>query len=442
MSENIVQPTEIDYYILSIRKYQVEDVGGNHWLDTHEIILKLNQQAHLEASSHQEELVKELLVENGKLPILVHELFCAFVWRLKILPKLLEIDSNPDATFMMYTVFYHEATIVSMIEIVLYHENGCDALGESALDLIDYCVQGITHLIGLVSLGHFTDVSTQNLIETSMEEFERQKRDIFYKIGMRCLTILSYLTDKIDKLPLSAVGRLVQTHDVPCLLSEILHSKPWIRHIRGVDKYIDDEWKPVSGAGLHKVTKNEAQAWFCFRQLLFNPNIIKCYKINEFRQRSLAKCQDLLTEQLLDQLPPLAELKHYLCTLQLNGSQKDRSKGILLEEIPQIKENIMQAAILIGYRNIAQKQASIFLNKCQDEIVEMAKRLNIAYNMEYLENLENRDREEINSHLCGHCGKSADKKCFKCKLIYYCCRDCQVNDWPNHKLQCQLNDVK
>lgn len=48
-------------------------------------------------------------------------------------------------------------------------------------------------------------------------------------------------------------------------------------------------------------------------------------------------------------------------------------------------------------------------------------------------------------HVCGYCNAKSTtyggivelKKCGKCMLAYYCCRDCQVSDWPRHKALCK-----
>lgn len=436
MSEtNIVHPEEVDFFVQSLRPFDVNDIGSKNWLDAHEILLKLQQQAHLEASTCREEMIKELLIVNEKLEILVHEAYCVLVWRLHILPKLFELDADPKATFLIYTVLFHEATAISLLEIVLFHPNGCESLGEVSIDLIDYCVQAVTQLIGLVNVGHFRDEMKIPAETTTRDDLERQQRDLLYKIGIRCISILSFLTDKIDLLPLSAANRLVKTHDTPCLLSELIHCQPWIRRVNGVEKYISDKWVRVRGESLLTITKSEAQTWLCFRQLLLNPNIMRNYEINEFRQRELAKCQGKLTVQILDQLPPLAELKHFLCTLSVSGN-KTNNGSMVLEVLPQIKDNLVKDAKKFGYRKIVENQRTIFIDLKQEAILELAQKLNVAYNADYLASLEGNNEENMCDNFCGNCNKKADKKCSKCEVVYYCCRECQVENWPVHKNQC------
>jgi zinc finger MYND domain-containing protein 10 len=210
------------------------------WLEMHELFIKLTQQAIIEASEYREEVVKELLLIHSKLPIIIHEAFCVLVWRLKVLPRLLEMEKNPKATFFLYTVLFHEANAISMLETVLYHQNMAETLGDISLDLIDYCVQAITFLIGAMNkkMEEQCGNSTQ-LTETTLDELKRQQEEMSFKIGIKCLTILSFVIDKLECLPLSATTRLVKTHDVPCLISEILHLRPWMRRSgKGFQKFI------------------------------------------------------------------------------------------------------------------------------------------------------------------------------------------------------------
>lgn len=439
MADNIILPEEYDLLIESLQKFQVIDIGSKRWIESHETLLKLSQQAILEATTYREEMVKELLVIGEKLSILIHEAFCVLIWRLKVVPKIFELNSNPSATFILYTAMYHEATAISLLELVLYHENGCVSMGENALDLIDYCAQAIIQLIGLVN-NRYIDVAEyqpppQNGID-ALAEFERQQHDLLHAIGMRCLTILSYLADKVNALPLYVTRRMVQTHDIPCLLSEILHCRPWQRNAQRLEKFIDDKWTPVCGSDILKITKYEAQTWFCLRQLLMNPNVIQHYDINDFRQRELSKCQMLLTVHVLDQLPVLNELKHFLCTLQV-ARGRERNCGVFLEEMPDIRDRLYANAKKIGFKQIAIRQYDECLNLDHNGIVEMAQRLNNAYNMDFLAHLENSKADQQQQQACGKCHATAVKKCSKCEQIYYCSRECQVEHWPVHKESCQ-----
>ena len=38
---------------------------------------------------------------------------------------------------------------------------------------------------------------------------------------------------------------------------------------------------------------------------------------------------------------------------------------------------------------------------------------------------------------CSVCSKEASKKCSKCKLQFYCSKQCQKEDWKNHKAICK-----
>lgn len=444
---DIIEPMEYDFFIQSVRKFQVNQIGTNQWFESHEILIKFNQQAIIEASSFREELVKELFIINDKIEVLVHEAYCIFVWRTKILPKITIKDYDANATFILYSILYHEATTISLLETLLYHENGCTALGDVSIDLIDYCAQAVVQLIGLTHLKHFEDtLDTSKLTqEKASDEIERQKKDLLFKIGLRCLTILSFLSDKMDNLPISVIRRMVVTHDIPCMLSEILHCKPWIRCINGFEKYIDDKWMPVNGIDIVKLTKTEAQVWFCMRNLLFSRDAMGYYEINEFRQHELGKCQLLLSVHVLDQLPPLGDLKHLLCTLNVSRS-KMKSGNIILEEMPKVKDELITNAKQIGYEIIANEHIDRFLRLETSKMIGIAQRLNAAYNIEFMEHFDNNPQgcnetknssHSINESCCAQCSTPAIKKCSSCEQTYYCSRECQVKDWPIHKPICQ-----
>lgn len=73
---------------------------------------------------------------------------------------------------------------------------------------------------------------------TCSEDLSEKKAELEFDIGMRCISILRYLAEFIDQLPLSALSRMLTTNDVPYLFSQLIENKPW--------KKIDNEGKILS----------------------------------------------------------------------------------------------------------------------------------------------------------------------------------------------------
>jgi hypothetical protein len=45
---------------------------------------------------------------------------------------------------------YHEAAAVGLLETVLFHEDGAQCISEVMIDLLDYAVDQLTALLGLI----------------------------------------------------------------------------------------------------------------------------------------------------------------------------------------------------------------------------------------------------------------------------------------------------
>ncbi|XP_021704309.1 zinc finger MYND domain-containing protein 10 homolog [Aedes aegypti] len=432
-----VFPDEVDYFVESLRKFQVTDIGSESWFEQNEIVLKLTQQAFIEASTKQEEVIKEKLLVEGKLPLLVHEAYCILVWRMKVLPQLLE-SSNLQASFVLYSVLYYEVNAIALLETLLFHQTCCEALGDTALDLIDYCAQALGLLVGYANNKHNDVEDPKELLqEQTVDEFKRMKTEMDFKIGLKCVSITSHLMNNLSVLPLSATNRTIKTHDVPCLIAEILHSKPWLRRTaKGFEKFLEGHWTPVYGDDILKVTKDEVQAWFCLYALLFNENAMRNYEATDFRRKEIGRCVGLLNDHILDQVPVLAQLKQFLCTFQMGSGQTGKQPDkLLLDELPEIKEALLTAAKKVGWNAIIHKHRQIFIELSPDEIGVMAKRLAAAYNTDMLEKFPESDHKSTQKG-CFQCGKPAEKKCSKCASTFYCSRDCQVADWTKHKDIC------
>ena len=60
---------------------------------------------------------------------------------------------------------------------------------------------------------------------------------------MKAITILRYLTDHVEDLPLGVTTRMVITHDVPVLLIRLVEEKPWIRRSGDTSRVFEgSEW--------------------------------------------------------------------------------------------------------------------------------------------------------------------------------------------------------
>ncbi|KAG7244715.1 hypothetical protein INR49_029734 [Caranx melampygus] len=147
MEPSVILPVEAEAFVQSLETFSVREVGSARWFRQHEYIEKLNMQAILNASAMHDEFVKELLVSYGKIPVLVHEIILTEVWKQKVFPILCQLqDFNPKTTFHLYMVIHHEATIINLLETIMFHMDSCEAADDSVLDLVDYCHRKLTLL--------------------------------------------------------------------------------------------------------------------------------------------------------------------------------------------------------------------------------------------------------------------------------------------------------
>lgn len=104
----------------------------------------------------------------------------------------MKIEPNPESTFIAYSIFYHEAVCVALLELVLYHPSCCEALEDSAIDLLDY-VSGTT--------SQLLSVTKQDSInnESAEKELTRQRNNLVFDIGIRSLSIVRYLAESMER---------------------------------------------------------------------------------------------------------------------------------------------------------------------------------------------------------------------------------------------------
>ncbi|CAG9792736.1 unnamed protein product [Diatraea saccharalis] len=433
---------ELDVFVESMEPWQIESIGNQAWVDWHIRLQKLNQQAVLEASSMQEELTKETLISCGKLPVLVYEAICIQVWRLKVYPQIMKLEPSPVNTFGIYMVLYHEAAAVGLLETVLFHEDGAQCISEVMIDLLDYAVDQLTALLALINSGHLKPVTANEMeCETQFEELERQKRELQFDISMRCISLVRYISEHMETAGVAAsmATNLYKTHDMPSLLSHLLQLEPWKRFDDkgNLQTFNLGRWSRPDAEELSQLHRSEAQLWLCLRQLLLEPRLSHYYTIDETRRNIFCRLQANLTDIMIDQIPPLVDLKTFLCRLSVGdySNLRGRTNGVknpgctLIELVPQIKEGYMKQ-VHRRTKTIAKVQLERFRMDGSDESRGMARKLLESYTSDAALAMDSGGAK------CAKCGDKASKKCSRCKTEWYCGRECQVQQWPKHKDIC------
>lgn len=113
-----------DHEIDSLTKFKLSDISSLKFQKQFEKIQKLNLVP-------SESLV-ESIISASKIEILIHELILIQIWKLEIYPLL------KDNSITSYFIFYHEANLINLLQLVFCNQNACKNTGEALLDLINY----------------------------------------------------------------------------------------------------------------------------------------------------------------------------------------------------------------------------------------------------------------------------------------------------------------
>ncbi|XP_058582811.1 zinc finger MYND domain-containing protein 10 isoform X5 [Neofelis nebulosa] len=355
------------------------------WNQQHENLEKLNMQAILDATASQGEPIQELLVTHGKIPTLVEELIAVEMWKQKVFPVLCRLeDFKPQNTFPIYMVVHHEASIINLLETVFFHK-----------------------------------------------ELQKQAELMEFEIASKALSVLRYITDCVDSLSLSTLNRMLSTHNLPCLLVELLEHNPWSRREGGkLQQFEGGRWQTVAPSEQQKLSKLDGQVWIALYNLLLSHEARARYCLTSFAKGQLLKLQAFLTDTLVDQLPNLAGLQGFLAQLALTETQPPK-KDLVLEQIPEIWERL-ERENRGKWQAIAKYQLRHVFSPSEQDLRLQARRWAETYRLDVLEAVApERPR-------CAYCSAEASKRCSRCQNEWYCCRECQVKHWEKHGKACVL----
>ena len=145
--DDILSEGELNHIIHSLRTSPLEWVGNEEWSKQMSMVEQLNVQAAYEASQGGEERVRDAFVEADKMTYLVHELILLDLWRTQVLPELLRLG-KPQTSFQVYMVIFNEANVANILDTILFARSACEALEDSAIDLLDYAIRTLSQLCG------------------------------------------------------------------------------------------------------------------------------------------------------------------------------------------------------------------------------------------------------------------------------------------------------
>ncbi|XP_051983509.1 zinc finger MYND domain-containing protein 10 isoform X2 [Xyrauchen texanus] len=355
------------------------------------------------------------------------------VWKHKVFTIICKLqDFNPKSTFLLYMVIHHEATIINLLETIMFHKESSEAADDAVLDLVDYCHRKLTLLAGRSVCGEIpaenpiTDV--QISATASLQDLQRQNDMLEFDISIKALSVLCYITDHIESLSLSVLSRMLSTHNVPCLLVHLVENCPWNRG--KLEKYTEGKWRPILPEDQLKLNKHDGQVWIALLNLILKPDCQRKYDFNSFNKNQLLKLCGYLTEAVMDQLPNLVDLKQFLSHLAVTDPVPPK-KDLVLEQVPEIWNSIVTENSN-KWKAIAKYQVTNVFNPSGNDLRDQASRLAQTYNLDVMENLIPEKPK------CGVCGAMGAKRCSRCQGEWYCNRECQVKHWPKHKPACKL----
>ncbi|EDO41750.1 predicted protein [Nematostella vectensis] len=434
--KTVLLAPEAELYVQELKTFPVKHIGSPKWMSQHEFVEKLNMQAVLCASSHTDEFVKDFLITLEKIPVLIHELIALELWKAKVFPKIIAAEGfNPQSTLPLYFTLFHEASLIGLLDTVLYHKDSCEAAEDNILDLLDYCHRKITHLIASQETGIVNDeekTGTKGCDACSLEDLKAQENEITFAAAVKAVSIFSYITDHIKSISLSALTRILNTYDMPVVLTNLVESPPWVRRNKNgqLEKFIDSKWRIVNESDRMQLSKTEGQVWLALFHLLMNEDCQQKYEINDYKKSQILKLRGYLNEILLDQIPSLVDLQRYLEHLAIMEPPATK-RDIILEQVPEVRDNLIKQNTG-QWLKIADYQRKNYFTPSDSDVRKQAQAWAATYNLDALEELISEPPK------CANCGKPATKRCSRCQNEWYCKRECQVKNWSKHKGICNL----
>jgi len=424
MEGDILGLGECEIILKTLRNVPLDEVGSKAWKRQHEYINRLNQQAQLNAQHTQIDFVSEQFADTGNINILIVELLTCELWREKVVPIIVKTsDFQPHSTIPFYLSLYNEAVILNLLETICFSVDVVETLGDLSVDLVDFCYRTLSKLYALHQLQRSSPAKNE-YAQTPEDVFENFKSTLMVEFGAKCISIMRYISEAGDKLPLDCHTRMIKKLNVPQLLVALLEDGcGWIKSDAF---YQSGSWHPKTDP----LSPHEINLFLLLRQLILSEEM-SSYDFHQQNINSLMRLQKFLSPNVLQFCSPLNDLSQALSQIQVKPPEQVKPYGLLIELEPDQRAKI-EDKFKGKYGGIAKRAMTTWANPSQQEMEKEAKSLLKTWQINNLEQLMNQVPK------CEVCGAEAVSRCSQCKQIWYCRRQCQVENWTEHKNICAL----
>ena len=397
----VVDPAEAERYVEALRKFNIEEVGSGAWFEQHRRLEKLNLQAHQSAMANSDEFVLEAILTFAKLEVLIHDLMVIEAWKEFVYPRLLDRVAGRNS-MRVYFILYHEATLVNLMEVLLYHKHVCEAGGEKMLELVDYVARKVTRLqsgydfrahtpstsssssasSSAAGDGGATSAATKEYFaalssRTPKDELATYLTEIEFKVCISACSMARFLCEHADAMPLSVVSRITDTHDMLVLLVPLIENPPWTRRNDNGkwQKLVDHKWTDVLPIDLLRITKLEGQPWLALYHLLAKEVFRERYHLNSFRKAQMLRVRKYLNDVLLDQLPILADIMRYMDELAVTEVPEPFAAGqnvFMFQQVSVARESIVKGKDWDAIATLQMDSVFVMTDKNDKDLRAMA----------------------------------------------------------------------
>mmetsp|Transcript_21835 Transcript_21835/g.35090 ORF Transcript_21835/g.35090 Transcript_21835/m.35090 type:complete len:488 (+) Transcript_21835:50-1513(+) len=446
---SLLAPFEAECLVSKLKLIPIEKVGSSEWLSQHECLERLNISCHHAAQSKHDEFVVNEILTQDKLTTIIYNLISVEIWKQKVFPLIIE-HINEQLSVKTYMTLYEEATLVSMLQILLYHssafeEGATDDDGTAMLELVDYCHRKLVSVMsGVVTADHFN--CHLGIDDTNPpKKLCKQRQHLEFVICSCCVSIIRFITEHLSKASISVQQRVINTLDMLLLLVSLIDKQPWTKHTDdGISKFNGhNRFLSIESNNRFRLTKIEGELWLSVYNLLMDATCANKYELSAFRRNEILKLKPYLLPQIIDQLPMLKDLRRTLEELGImnlqtssntalsNPLQSEVEKKLCFVEIlPEFRENILSK----DFKAIAKEQLGSTFNA--DDYADDDRKHDMEVLCRIYNNFDGIEDILMEAPLCAQCGHEAEKRCSRCKSEWYCSRQCQVKAWKKHKKMC------